>query len=287
MNYSSPESPRFRFKTSFASSIVNDFLGKEKLEILPKPIGKFSEIDEKCHAFTKQFAGKSIAEIALELGIPIKSGQKDISQQIIIRMFGGKATSLNKIRDFCEIGLVAKTIILTSDGKRTEDMKLFQIDFEEWLDPNTTFSDEWSDDGLFSAPYSEMYSYFAEQSFIFIIFQEPERKAGIPLDNCRFVGFKRYSFSEEFIMSEARKTWEESRAIVMDGQLKNAPSARGLAPTFPKSKDHVLFMRGSGIDGFNKKPLLKNWGYDFDLYYQWVWIKGKYIVDELSKIEYL
>lgn len=300
LNYSSPESPRFRFKASFASSIVNDFLGKEQLEALPKPISKFSEIDEKCHLFTERYQGKSISEIAKELGIPINRSQKDISQQIIIRMFGGKAASLNRIRDFSEIGLVAKTIILTSDDKRTEDMKLFQIDFEEWLDPKVTFRDEFRDDeeGLFSTPYSEMYSYFAEQSFIFIVFQEPSKRnnsysvAGIkedkiPLDDCRFVGFKRYSFGEDFIMNEAKRTWEESRDRILSGKLENVKSGGGYAPNLPKSKDHILFMRGSGSDGFDKRPVLQKWGYSFDMYIQWVWIKGKYIVEELNKLEYL
>ena len=289
IDYASPKQPRFRFKRSYVTTIVESFLNGQKYQTLPRPIEKFSDIDEKCHVFTEKYKGKTIGEIAKALGFRIKASQKDLSQQIVIRMFGGEASSLNKIRDFSEIGLVAKTIILTHGGQRTEDMKLFSIDFNEWLDPNTTFSDVSKEDqeSLFYAPYSHMYSYFAEQSFLFIMFQEPEPGPGIPISRSRFVGFKRYSFSDKFIMTEAKRTWEESRELVLSGKLENVAASRGYAPNFPKSRDHILFMRGSGTDGFDKKPVLSKWGYDFEMYVQWIWIKGSYITEELNKIEYL
>lgn len=134
IDYSSPKQPRFRLKKAFVTTIVDTFLQQRSLEVLPDQITKFSDIDQKCHLFTQQYKGKTLAELCDILGVEISG--KDACQRIIVKMFGGHASSINQIKDFCEIGLVAKTIVLTSDGKRTEDMKLFRVDFDEWCNLN-------------------------------------------------------------------------------------------------------------------------------------------------------
>lgn len=282
IDYSSPNQPRFRFKRSFVSTIVDTFLQKRKLDSLSQKLTKFSDIDTKCHLFTEQHRGKTARQLADEFGIKLNG--KDSCQHLVIKMFDSNAKSINLIKDFSEIGLTAKTIVLTSEGKKTEDMKMFQIDFDEWCNPTTSFSE------LVELPeceYSEAYSFFNEQSFLFIIFEEPYKGKDIPLEQCKFKGFKRYSFQESFINNDVRRTWEEVRRLIFTKELKEEKSNRGYAPNFPKMKNNLFFVRGSGKDSSVKKPHLENWGIDIKMYVQWAWVKGKYIVSQLDKVDYL
>ena len=286
IDYSSPQQPRFRFKRSFVSTIVDIFLKNRKLQSLPKRITRYSDIDEKCHKFTEQYGGKSLKDICQELGIQIKG--KDVCQHLIIKMFDSNVHSINQIRDFSEIGLLSKTIILTSEGKRTEDMKLFKVNFDEWCDPTTTFNEQGDTQGeLFESNYSQMYSYFSEQMFLFIVFEEPYKGNNIPLEECKFKGFKRYTFNEHFINNDVRETWEEVRRLVLKKELVEVKKGRGISPNFPKSSDNIVFLRGSGVNSLDKRKILKNWGIDMDMYYQHVWIRGDYIVSQLKDIPYL
>ena len=282
IDYSSPNQPRFRFKRAFVSTIVDIFLQQRKLDTLTHKITKFSDIDAKCRQFTEMHRGKTAKELADEFGIKLNG--KDSCQRLVIKMFGSNAKSINLIRDFSEIGLTAKTITLTSEGKKTEDMKLFMIDFEEWCNPTTTFDEqEESQD----SEYSEAYSYFAEQSFLFIIFEEPFKGKNIPLEQCKFKGFKRYTFKEDFIKNDVRKTWEEVRRLVFTKELKEIKSGRGYAPNFPKVKHNLFFVRGSGETSADKKHHLSNWGIEINMYAQYAWLKGEYIVSQLDEIDYL
>ena len=108
--------------------------------------------------------GKTAKQLADEFGIRLNG--KDSFQHLVIKMFGSNAKRINMIKDFSEIGLTAKTIVLTSEGKKTEDMKLFMIDFDEWCNKTTVFNEQYD---LCDCKYSNAYSYFAEQSFLFII----------------------------------------------------------------------------------------------------------------------
>lgn len=286
IDYSSPKQPRFRLKKTFVTTIVDTFLRQRNLEVLPKQITKFSDIDEKCHSFSQQYRGKTLDELCDILGIEVRG--KDACQRIIVKMFGGQANSINQIKDFSEIGLVAKTIVLTADGKRTEDMKLFRVDFDEWCNPNIVFSEQDSRcNDLFYNNYSEAYSYFAERSFIFIIFSEPYAGHSIPLEECKFLGFKRYTFTENFINTSVRKTWDEVRSLVLNKTLKEEKNGRGFAPNFPKSKNNLLFLRGSGRNATDRLERLTDWGINIKMYSQYAWLRGDYIVNELSYLSYL
>ena len=55
------------------------------------------------------------------------------------------------------------------------------------------------------------------------------------------------------------------------------------APNFPKSRDYVVFLRGSGKDS-TAKPLEIN---GLKMYYQFVWIKGSYLAEMLNATEFL
>ncbi len=276
-----PNRPRFRLKRQFLTSIVQNHFGN-RLEQLPGKYTSFNDIDRKCSELTSFYSGKTAQELVDTFAIEGKIN-KDISEKIVVKMFGGEAKKISKIELFSKFGLVAKTITLTKTGCRTEDMKLFTIDFDEWLDKDTKFED------------SKIYDYFANKQLLCIIFKEPSMKA--PLKENVFIGFKRLSFSDRFIQNDVKKVWEDIRDLVCNDKLRettiydkhNKPRVNkknGTIQTyinFPKSKDSLVFVRGTGQDS-SDKPVVLN---DIKMYRQNIWLKGSYVAEELGDLELL
>ena len=118
--------------------------------------------------------------------------KKAISKQIEIKMFGGKSKKFNQIDLFQKVGIIAKTICLSSKGNRTEDMKLFSIDLDEWC---------------FDIKFEESFccGYFMNHQFLCIIFEESDEKRNFK-DN-KFLGFKRIKYSNDFIDNVVQNVW--------------------------------------------------------------------------------
>lgn len=228
---------------------------------------------------------------------------KNFAEKCILFMFGSSAKKLNKITDFEKAGIIAKTITVTKDGKRTEDMKLSHIDFEEWNSQNTEFED------------SDVYTYFCEHSFLCPIFCErgdtirndkvaPEMKAiederiRKEISKTTFEGFKRFSFDNDFINKEVKRTWEDSRNLVFDHKLvweykvskigerrKNKSGSFQGAPNFPKSSEYIIFFRGGQTDSSEKSRTEEVNG--IKMLPQFFWIKGVFMAQKLNDISYL
>lgn len=302
--------PRFRLKKPTVSTMISKHFGYN-LEQLPGKYTTVSDIDIKCRELTSIYAGRTIGDIAKEFGINVfsKKGEdkKAIAEQIIVSMFGGKSKKLNQIEEFQKFGIVAKSVVMTSSGGRTEDMKLFHVDFNEF-----TRKEVETEDGSMRAMEfedSELYSYFADHEFLCILFEEPpatllERKNNTDyfitnsnLGDNRFFGFKRLTFSDEFIDTSVRKLWEDVRDKVINNKLEDiiqrnadgtekrikADNSISSAPNFMKSSQNEVFLRGSGLDSalIHKTECVNG----IKMLPQYVWIKGISIVDELLKIE--
>ncbi|WP_039067881.1 MutH/Sau3AI family endonuclease [Staphylococcus shinii] len=283
-----PNRPRFRLKRATVSTIVQKHFG-EKLEQLPKRYTSFFEIDNKLKEITNKYRGKSIKELMSPqiFNIPFKLSEKDdvgksVAEQIVTRMFGANGKKLGKIELFNKLGVIPKTITQTIDGKRTEDMKLSSVNFDEWLLKDQVFGE------------STLYGDFSSNHFLFIIFEEPSANAKL-LDN-KFLGFKRFIFDENFIKEDVKKCWDEVREKVFMDRLKEQNeynkngeliiNKKGTVKTsinFPKSKTHNVFLRGSGNDSRDKKLELNG----ISMYRQNVWIKGSSIINMLESINYI
>lgn len=201
-------------------------------------------------------------------------------------MFGQEGGHISQIADFAKIGLTAKTITLKADGRKKEDMKLRHIDFAEWTDPSIPFED------------SEVYSFFNEHSFVFVIFQKSISHPDDPGKDI-FLGFKRYTFSDDFIFGEVKATWDRVRYLVRNhkfhvtpcrdknGQLIINPSGTIREETnFPKKSDNYrLFLRGGAATSDDKYKTESVNG--FKIYPQFYWLDGQFLNEELSNIDYL
>lgn len=276
-----PNRPRFRLKRSVVTNIVQEYFG-QKLEKLPNHYTSYEEIDLKCAQLSHIYGGKSISEIAALLNIPRKLENKSIGERVTIKMFGGKSSKMRDIDLFNKIGLIGKTIALTESGGRTEDMKLFPIDFDEIKQSDLKFED------------SSFYEYFATHQFLCIIFSEPSIES--PLGDNVFKGFKRYSFDNDFIANKVKPVWDKIRELVLENKLRdeviydkdgnpriNKNGQISSAPNLPKSSDGVIFVRGSGIDS-SVKPEVVN---GIRMYKQYVWIKGNFIADMLQETPFI
>ena len=164
------------------------------------------------------------------LGIQFET--KHVAAKCVISMFGTDCKRLNQISDFVKAGIISKTITITPEGGRTEDMKLQHIDFEEWADRDADFEE------------SAVYNYFCEHSFLCPIFCEHDKNNQ---SKTTFEGFKRFAFDDNFIETEVRRTWEDSRNLIYRNELKweylydqegnkrmNSSGAYMGAPNFPK-----------------------------------------------------
>lgn len=272
-----PNPPRFRLKRSVVSAMVRRCFG-DTLEQLPDKYNSYAAVDAKLHALSQQYAGKTIRELKEGFCIP---DCKSMAEAFVVSMFGGKSRKMSSIELFQEIGLIGKTITVTQRGTRTEDMKLFPIDFDELEE--TEFED------------SEFYDYFANHQFLYIIFEEPSAEA--PLEENRFLGFKRFFFNEAFIEKEVKNVRQRIRDLIVNRTLRDIPvldkqgnpvinkksgTARS-APNFPKSSEGLLFLRGTGTDASDKTLVING----ISMLRQNLWIKGSYMVQALDSMPYL
>ncbi len=271
-----PNNPRFRLKRVVVSNMVQDYFSKVSGKGLPESFNSYAALDRRCDELTEMYGGMTVSELLVHFDIRGMMS-KSINERIVVAMFGGNAGRISEINDFRKIGLHGKTLVMRSTGQKKEDMKLFPVDFDELTAPDATFEE------------SELYSYFREHQFLCIIFEETVK--GDPASN-KFVGFERISFDDEFIEKEVRRTWSETRILVMEGRLVETAVCNmggaliinkvGTVRTklnFPKSKDHKVFIRGGSVNSTYKSEVVNG----IRIMKQFYWIQGKYIVDAVIK----
>lgn len=314
------QKPRYRLKKPFVDYIVKGHFrktrkcfeidlkekGPKKYKVVKEPgfsktFNSFAELDARCHELNNRYKGHTLAQLKEELGIETAITTKDFSAKCILKMFEANCKRLNQISEFTKAGIVCKTIAITPDGKRTEDMKLQHIDFDEWRQEDMDFSE------------SEVFIYFWEHCFLFPVFCErgdmasqrkketsDEYKARIEREapKTTFEGFKRFFFDEEFIETDVRKTWDDSRELIHNEKLiweyeidkkgnrkKNKSGSYKGAPNFPKSKEYNVFFRG-GSDN-SREEARSEIVNGVHMLPQFFWLKGTYIADKLQTINYL
>lgn len=274
-----PHNPRFRLKRNVVTDIVRNHFGN-KLEQIPGKYISYNDIDIKLNLLTKRYKGMKVKDLLAHFGIKDKVN-KSTAEQIVVRMFEGKSKKISKIELFNKIGFLGKTIVITKNGTRTEDMKLMAVDFEEWINEEEFES-------------STVYEYFSNNQILCIVFEEPS-DSKLFEDNI-FLGFKRVAFSDEFITNNVEKVWTQVRylinhkllfeTVVTDKDNNPIINRNGIIKTsinLPKAKDNIIFFRGTGSDSTDKTLNING----VKMYRQNIWIKGNYITNELKKIDYI
>lgn len=285
-----PNPPRFRFKRAFVDTIVKrHFQGATTGTVVLDGVDSFAELDAECHRITETYRGMSVGELMGLFGIG-RMG-KSVVERLVIGMFGGEASRMNRIDVFVKAGVTVRSLVLSSKGGKTEDMKLMPINFGEFLDEDVEFED------------SEVYNYFAERQFLFAVFREADGEGRFEDDV--FVGFKRLTFPIGCITGESevegwrgsvRGMWEATRETVRSGELREyvcthrdgtpIVNRNGTVRTginFPKSRDFSAFIRGGGKDSSVKNECVAG----IRMYRQFVWAHGGSVVKLLDGLDYL
>ena len=263
---------RFRIKKPLIRLIIAEHFGS-KYETLPE-YTSVKKIDNKINNLLNQYKEKTISFIALEVNIEIKKS-KSIAEQIVCSMYGSKERKISKIKEFNEIGIIAKTITVSMKNKRTEDTKLFRIDFTDFKDEKN-FED------------SQFFTYFNDYQFLYVIFKETNLKGS--LENNKLIGLKRVVFSEDFINTVVKTLWEDTKDKVLNNKLKdvtrkdkngniikNKTGVISSAPNFMKSTENVVFIRGDSSDSSFKPELVNG----IKMYNQYCWIRGDFLVNKI------
>lgn len=273
-----PHPPRFRLKRSTVTTMARKAFG-DRMTQLPQAYTSYAQIDGKLREISSRMKGKRVRDIADALGIACgKNGgfAKNVAESIVVRAFGGKGLKMSRIELFSKIGLHTKSFTCTKGGGRTEDMKLFTIDFDEFSSPDAAFEN------------SLFFEYFANNQFLFPVFEEPGK--GAPLADNVFLGFKRMAFDDDFIETHVRWVWEKLKDLIVNTKLvdvvrrdkagnpvRNKTGVVSSAPNFPKSSQCPVFLRGTGADS-RDKPLCVN---GVRMYRQQLWVKGAYMAQLL------
>ncbi len=280
------QKPRYRLKQTFVDYIVKGHFDNSRVatEIkLQESFSSFSQLDARCHSIATKYKGKTFLQLKRLLSIDTEISTKDFGAKCILKMFDANCNRLNLISDFTKVGIIAKTITITTSGGRTEDMKLNHIDFEEWTDRNLDFED------------SEIYNYFCEHSFLCPIFCEHDETDS---SKTTFEGFKRFAFDDSFIESEVKRTWKDSRDMIYHNRLvweyqydehgnkrKNKNGSYMGAPNLPKSSEYIVFFRGgANISDDTTRTEIVN---GIKILPQFFWLKGSYIANKLQTLSYL
>lgn len=290
-----PHPPRFRLRKRVVTAIIQEAFDGDRFEKLPDRYLGASDVERKCTELMLQFLGWSMADILTHFGMPVDPSKqteaKQYAEQVIVRMFGGTAKKISRIEMFKKLGYIGKAVTISSRETRTEDTKLFSVDFdeltEEWVeDEDGTLREKVFED-------SDLYQYLHDNKLLCVVFQEKGARddGKIILGDNMFLGFKVIDLSDDEIMAEAKKTWEATRALIKNGELKAVPclDKHGnqrytpktklpmVAPNLPKSEEHLIFFRGTGQDARDKISVN-----GVTMYRQDYWIKGKFLVDKLK-----
>lgn len=280
-----PKNPRFRLKRSFVSNIVQSYFNIQ-YESFDKTINSSENLNDLLKSLTQKYKGLTIRELLNRLHIKYKLTKKgniskNITERIVTRMFGAKSKKLSNIDIFNKSGIELKTITITSKKTRKEDTKFSRINFKQ-LENEDEFEN------------SEFYNCFAEKQFLFVIF-ETTSKNSKALDK-KFIGFKRLTFSDEFIYTYAKKAWNHTRNLILSGNLveteitdknnKAIVNKNGINRTklnFIKSRQNPVFLRGDGRSSTSKTECVNG----IHMYPQYIWIKGSYIVSLLNDTPFI
>lgn len=270
-----PHNPRFRIKRAAVTTIVRRHFGYS-MEQLPKAYTSMADIDRVLDEATKRWSGTTLGDLARAVGCTERITKGTI-EHVICRIFDAQSKRMADVELFAKAGLHAKSVVLTRQGRRTEDMKLFTIDFDEFHDPDAVFEE------------SPIYEWFADGSLVCAVLREPSQEA--PLSDNVFLGFRRVSFADSFINKEVRRTWDEIHDLVSNNKLvdvveydndgvpvTNRSGVIRSAPNFPKSANHIVFVRGTSSDS-TRKPKCVN---GIRMYSQQLWIKGTFVAERLS-----
>lgn len=291
------QTPRFRLKKPYVNTLFQEFWrkknNKKSLEILKRSYLSMDDFDADLRSLSGQYRNQTVGALAKHFNLCVDDAgldnlKKDVSEKIASRMFGCESKAFGKIKFFSEMGIIAKTVVLSNRNLRTEDMKLFTMNLEQMENPGLPYEE------------TEFVEYFSDKQLLCVIFKEPFAKA--PLKDNVFVGFKRLVFPDSIVDGPVKKMYEESCRLIREKCVEerlcrdknenviiNKNGEKRVSLNFPKAKDYDVFVRGTGTDSSKKywrfegksidgSGIIKSYALQF-------WLKGTYVAKALSELD--
>lgn len=287
-----PNRPRWRLKRATVTQLARECFDRRaagpgargeagRLERLPSDPVSYEDVGRLCREVRRRYAGRTVAQVAAAVGYEGALGGKSVSEALLVRMLGGTARRFSAVEVFAKANVRCRTVVLTGSGRRTEDMKLARVLLDEVADPDRDWEDSAAREDLGAR-------------VLCAVFREPD--AGAPLADNVFLGF-RWLGGEEEVAEAGRAVWDEMRRLVATGELRDVVevdrqgrprvNARtGVprsAPNWPKARDSIVFLRGSGRDSGDKPEVVNG----VRMYRQSFWLRGGWVAGRLSEGDWL
>lgn len=196
----------YSLKQSYMTTLVRKHIDNESFESIARPEDlKTQSFEEILEAKFSPYYGKSLDEIAKELGLDLNMQFKSRVQQVISEILSITGNKLDRIEEFAKANIEFKTVRLEPNGMPREHMSFEQIDFNRWLE------DDFED--------SQIYERFETTKFLFVIFKykEVETNENKGSRQLYFEGIKLWNMPEETIQNEVFELWQAVRQKLKEG----------------------------------------------------------------------
>ena len=190
--------------------------------------------EQLVHRKFARFFGKSVAEIARELGVEVSASPKAVSYSVCRAILGVKAS---KIAEFEKAGIQLKTIRLEASGGLKEAMSFQNIQYREIV-----AEEDWED--------SAWHDTIASRRFFFIVFRK--KAGGKPKDAVLEKAF--FWAMPRGDVTEAESFWRDTRDKVRRGDYTHflKQSQNRVCHVRPKARN-AADMMATPQGGFAKK----------------------------------
>ena len=233
----------FSYKASYMNSIIERAL-VEKLPQYRLPMEEGQTLAQFVASMMGRFEGRSVAEIAHELGLDVGRA-KQSKAQLALRMLGTKSSRVNQIEQFQKANVTKlKTIVFYPDGLPKEHMSFRQITEDEWSDLSNPRS-SWEN--------SFLYEFFEENKFLFVPFDSPvPYKSHRPNNDILRHSFL-WNMPESDIQQYVKPVWEKLHELMMSGQSVHYGRGTNLLPG--ASFNNVCHIRPKGRNSSDRITL--------------------------------
>lgn len=186
----------FSFKTSYMTYVLNNYIVANVDTYEPiiknKEALKYQTFEDVISEKINRYKGKTDKNLCDIFEVEY-TGNKAQWNTLAYRMLGIKS---NQAEEFVKAQIVVKTIRLEENGSLRENSPLPVFSFKELL------QEEWED--------SELYSYFDETRFFFVVFQKQENES--VLKGCQF-----WNMPYGDLHGDVQLGWEKVKETVRNG----------------------------------------------------------------------
>jgi DNA mismatch repair protein MutH len=223
----------YSLKTTYMTQLIRKIIKAKKYEtiFLDQELNERLSFEENIKLKISKYYGMSIEELMILFSIKTKS--KNITEVLFSRMLGLKG-KVSHTDEFIKANIIPKYIRVNANGKIRESMSFPSFKFKEIVEQ------EWYD--------SDLYNYFNEHKFLFVIYEFNSDGELI------FSDVILWNMPLEILETEVKKVFDETVRVIKSGNIVKSIDSSGRRNTnFPDKKfNNIAHVRPHGR---NKKDV--------------------------------